>query len=265
MRGNDAFRHQHEDHEHGADGVQHEFDREHLHPDATGKGGILRTQKIPEQDRQHQNQTMQHRHHERRPTPLQFAAAFGPQFGCRQRGVNSDDAGPDRHPQRRSLRSEGLMTAAIQAMAPDREPRQIGLAAVKHPRGIPDHAAGDEAQRIERQRETFAEETACQRPQRHRCGAEQIGRSPPFQRWDPFLATEKQQHRTKHRGHHGGDEIKRRVEVSSNIKVPPPPEFDPHAKRGSTHRHTHKRKPAGVGNPFASTPKFSGKIASIAR
>ena len=111
----------------------------------------------------------------------------------------------------RSAEASGgsVMTAAIQAMRAEHQSRQIGLAAVEHARRVPDHAAGHEADRVQRQRKHLAERGAGQRPERDRGGAEQIGGAPPFQRRDVLLPAEKQQHGSQHRRDHGGNEIKR--------------------------------------------------------
>ena len=116
--------------------------------------------RVAEQDRQHQHAAVQDRHHDRRPALLHASAPLGPQFGCGQRRIDRDDAGADAscaarmHPwQRHDGGDPGDRARAA-------SPGQIGLAAVEHARGIPDHAAGHEADRIQRQRQRVAERAA---------------------------------------------------------------------------------------------------------
>ena len=202
-----ALRHQHEDHEHGADRIEHELDREQRDPDAGGKFAVGRMQQVAQQDRQHQHETVQHRHHDRRPVPLQSLAPFRPQFGGGQRRIERDDACADRGPERRFLRVERRDRSDPRYRAQDKA-GQVRRAAVEHACGIPDHAASDEADRVECQRKHLTERAAGKRPQRHRGRAEQIGIAPPFQGRIVLLVAEEQQHQPEQGRDHGGDEIK---------------------------------------------------------
>ena len=147
-----ALRHQHEDDEHGADRIEHELDREDRHPDAAAERLVLRAQEVAEQDRQHQHHAMQHRHHDRGPALLQRPSPLGPQFRRRQRRIDRDNAGADRHAQRGRLRRQ-RHDGRDPGDRAEHEPGPVGIAAMKHPRRVPDHAAGDEAGRVQRQRE----------------------------------------------------------------------------------------------------------------
>ncbi len=207
VRGHRALRHQHEDHEHRADRVEHEFDGEGRHPDAAAERRIVRVQQVAEQDRQHQGEAMQHRHRDGRPAPLHGAAALAPQFGGGQRRIDRDDRRTDGQAQCRRRRRQ-RHHRGHPGNGAENQPRQIGLAAVKHARGVPDHAAGQEADGTHRQRKHPAEDRAAEGPERDRRRAEQIGGAPPSQRGDVFLPAEKQQHGAQHRGNQGGHEIK---------------------------------------------------------
>src|SRR5882757_1498357 len=50
VRGYHALRHQHEDDEYGGDGIKHELDGEHRHPDAAGESIVVRPQQAAKQE-----------------------------------------------------------------------------------------------------------------------------------------------------------------------------------------------------------------------
>jgi hypothetical protein len=203
-----TVRSQHEDDEHGTDRIEHKLDREYRHPDAARELVVIGTQQVAKQDRQHQHEAVQHRHHDGRPPPLQCPTALGPQFGGRQRRIDGDNTGADGHAHRGGLgrqRHDG----GYPGDRAQNQPRQVRFAAVEHARGVPDHAAGDETDGIQHQRKHLAKRASGERPERDRGGAQQIGGSPPFQRRDVLLLAEKQQHGSEHRRDHRGNEIKR--------------------------------------------------------
>ena len=219
-------------------------------------------QEIAEQNRQHQHETVQHRHHDRRPAPLQRPAPVRPQFGGGQRRINSDDAGADCHAHRGGFRRQ-RHDGGDPGDRAQNQPRQIRLAAVEDARSVPDHAARHEADGVECQRKHLAERAGGERPQRDRCCAKQIGRAPPFQRRDVFLLAEKQQHGSQHGRNHSGNEIQR-----GNIKRHGPPEVcDARACRRAPlpEMRAIARAHANTGrlrNSFARIRKFSRKTAS---
>jgi hypothetical protein len=149
--GHRALRDQHEDDEHGADRVEHKFDREQRHPDAAGEHIVMGVQQIAKQDRQHQRKTMRYRHRDRRPALLHCPAALEPQFGGGQRRINRNDTGADRQTH---CGGPGLQRHdhSYPGHRPENQSRQTGLAAVEHARCVPDHAAGHETNDIQRQR-----------------------------------------------------------------------------------------------------------------
>jgi hypothetical protein len=200
-----AVRHQHEDHEHGADRVQHQLDRERRHPNAAGEGFVMRAQQAAEQDRQRQHATMHHGHGNRRPALLHRPPPLAPQFGSRQPRIDRDDRRTDDQPRGR------IQWHSQRRADPDnrakQQPRQIGLAAEEYARGVPDHAAGHEAKRMQRQQQRLAECGAADGPDRHRRSAKQIGRPPPLQGRDVFLLAEQQQHGPEHACNHRGKQI----------------------------------------------------------
>ena len=222
-------------------------------------------QEVAEQDRQHQHETVQHRDHDRGPAPLQRPAALGPQFGGRQRRIDRNDAGADRH-----AHGGGFGRQRHDGGDPgdgaQNQPRQIGLAAMKT------RAMHSRPCRRSRKPTAFSASdsispsvVAGERPERHRRSAEQIGGSPPFQRRDILLLAEEQQHGSQQRCDHGGNEIKRGgIEQHGGHQTI----VMPNCRRGQN--QSERRRHLGsydrrVGNPFARTRKFSRKTASTHR
>ena len=102
---------------------------------------------------------MQHRNGNGGPALLQLPAALRPQLVGGQRGIDRNDAGADGHAQRGILRQQrGDGGNPGQPAQQDSGP--VRLAAVKNPRRVPDHAAGDEADGVERERKRLAEQPA---------------------------------------------------------------------------------------------------------
>src|SRR6202000_988623 len=154
-----------ENDEYGSDRIENEFDGEQRRPDAAGEPTVMRQQEIAEQDRQHQDEAVQYRHQNRRPTPLHLPAALGPQFGSRQRRIKRNNARADRR-----TRGRGVGRERHDGRDPDDRPKneagQKRLAAVKYARRVPDHAASQEPDGRQGQRERSAESGSTQRPER---------------------------------------------------------------------------------------------------
>ena len=206
VHGDRAFRHQHEDHEHGADRIEHQLDREHGDPDAVGKVLVMRAQEIAEQDRQHQHAAMRDRYCDRRPAPLHRTAALVPQFAGGERGIDRNDGCADRQPQR------GL-AGQQRRHGGEPEDRAQHHAGPDWPCGPGTRARRSRPCRRTGRRPWSAPATSGapslvprDRPERDRGRAEQIGGAPPFQRRDVLLPAEEHQHRAKHGRDHRRDD-----------------------------------------------------------
>ena len=157
------------------------------------------------------------------------------------------------------------MTAAIQTSAPRTSPGRLGLRPWNSRDAFQTMPQVDEADGVQRQRKHIAEHRACQRPERHRRCAQQIGRSPPLQCRDILLKTEEQQHQSQQAPRSSWRRDKawkyratwghRMIVMQNSWRG---------ENRNGRRRHL-RRYDRRVGNPFAFMRKFSGKTASTHR
>ncbi len=205
-----AIVHHHEDDEDGADGVEHEFDREDHHPGVVGGQRLIGSgQQAAEHNRQHQHRAVQQRDNDRRPARFHRTSAIGPQFTRRRHGICGNDGCADHGVKKHRTSAERQI-----GHRPDNRSRKqsgpIRCFAVKHARRGPDHAACGVADNVDPQQSRSAEPRGGQRPDPDRQCTDQVSRAPPSQRRYFFLAPEKQQQRPEHCRDQSRNKIQRR-------------------------------------------------------
>ena len=170
---------------------------------------VMRMQQVAEQDRQHQHEAVQHRHHDRRPAPLQGAAALRTTIRWRSAPHRSQRCRRRWSCASRRPRAEASRRRRSRRSRPSTRPGRLGLRPWNTREAFQTMPQATKPTALSASESSVAERAAGERPQRDRGGAEQIGGSPPFQRRDVLLPAEKQQHGSQHGRDHGGNEIKR--------------------------------------------------------
>jgi hypothetical protein len=147
---------------------------------------------------------VQHRNENGRPTPAQGLAAFTPQLGRGREGVARNDDRAQNNAGRRPLGEIGESAGEEPRRGAADQRAHQHRPAVKHPRRIPHHPAGDEQKCIgdpDRHRRGYAPFEA---PCRNREPTDQIGDAPPRQRANAVFRPGEQQQQSEQTGDASG-------------------------------------------------------------
>ena len=208
MRADDALGHQHEDHEHGADGIEHELDREHRHPGV----GEVRLRRTARGCRAGSAASARSRAAPARSAPASAVSGSraAPATVRRRSASHRPRRGAAPNVSRTaSAVGSSCMPTAIQTIAPSTRPGMLGFCPWNTRAAFQTMAQAIRPMALSSSGTTSPKRLAAQRPQRDRGRPEQIGRAPPAQRQRVFLPAEEQQHGAEQRRDHRGDDIKR--------------------------------------------------------
>jgi len=132
-------------------------------------------------------------------------AAFAPKLGRRQERIGRHDDGTEHDAPGAPLREFRELAGDQPDGGSGRERTPQDGTAVKQPRRVPDHAAGDEQQRVGGADRQGRPQQALDAPRRHREPADQVGRPPPGKRTHAILGPGEQQKDPEQRGDAGCD------------------------------------------------------------